>query len=212
MKIKYAKGQYINYGGFEVVAKCPECGQGGTFDTIPECQDKITSDQKFLVGQRVCPNPECFCHMFFIHDIKNSKTITYPQLRIDFNANSIPDKIKVSLEEAIGCESIGAYVAAALMVRRTLECLCADRSANGENLKEKIKDLKSKIILPDELFDALDNLRLLGNDAAHIESKDYDNIGKAEVEIAIELTKEILKACYQYKDLVAKLKSYKKSC
>jgi len=210
MKVKYAKGRYGNHGGFEVVVKCPECGHRGTFDTINECNDKITSDNKYFLGQRVCPNPECYCHIFFVYDPQNKKIITYPHLRIDFDSKSIPGKIKESLEEAIGCESIEAYIAAAIMVRRTLECLCEDRGATGETLKERIGNLKGKIILPAELFEALDNLRLLGNDAAHIESKDYENIGKDEVNVAIELTKEVLKASYQYEDLLNKLKSFKK--
>jgi hypothetical protein len=41
--------------------------------------------------------------------------------------------------------------------------------------------------------DGLDDLRLLGNDAAHIESKEFDAIGQEEVEIGIEFTKEVLK-------------------
>ena len=50
--------------------------------------------------------------------------------------------------------------------------------------------------MPKELLDGLDDIRLLGNDAAHIESRDYDNIGKEkeEVELAIDFTKEVLKA------------------
>jgi len=37
----------------------------------------------------------------------------------------------------------------------------------------------------------------LGNDAAHVEAKAYDNTGKDEAELAIELAKELLKAVYQ---------------
>lgn len=210
MKVKYNKANYGNHGGFEVVVRCPECGHYGTFDTMNECQDKITQDSKYLLGQRVCPNPKCYCHIFFVYDLKNQRTMTYPPLKIDFDPTSIPEKIKCSLEEAIGCESIEAYIGAAIMVRRALECLCEDRGATGKTLKERIGDLKSKIILPAELFEALDNLRLLGNDAAHIESKDYENIGKDEVSVAIELTKEVLKASYQYEDLLNKLKSFRK--
>jgi len=211
MKVKYSKGRYVNHSGFEIVVRCPECGHRGTFDTINECNDKITNDSKYLLGQRVCPNPECYCHIFFVLDIQSEKIVTYPYLRIDFDSKSIPGKIKESLEEAIGCESIEAYIGSAIMVRRTLEYLCEDRGATGKTLKERIRNLKGKIILPAELFEALDNLRLLGNDAAHIESKDYDNIGKDEVNVAIELTKEVLKASYQYEDLLNKLKSFKKA-
>jgi len=210
MRVKYASGRYGNSRGFEVVVKCPECGLGGTFDMIEECGDKVTNDNKFFLGQRACPNPECYCHIFFVYDIQNKKIITYPHLKIDFDSKSIPEKIKKSLEEAIECEAIEAYIASAIMVRRTLECLCEDRGATGKFLKDRIKNLKSKVILPDELFEALDNLRLLGNDAAHVESKDYENIGKDEVSLALELTKEVLKACYQYENLLKRLKSFKK--
>ena len=51
--------------------------------------------------------------------------------------------------------------------------------------------------------------RLLGNDAAHITSRAYDTIGAREVEVALEFTKEVLKAAYQYSALLAKLQSLK---
>lgn len=60
------------------------------------------------------------------------------------------------------------------------------------------------------LFDGLDELRLLGNDAAHVESKDYDDIGQEEVELAIEFTKEVLKALYQYAALKSRLVALKR--
>lgn len=56
----------------------------------------------------------------------------------------------------------------------------------------------SKRALPQELLDGADHLRLLGNDAAHIEGKTYQSIGEPEVRIAIDLTKELLKSAYQY--------------
>jgi len=97
------------------------------------------------------------------------------------------------------------------MVRRTLEELCDDKASKGDNLKKRIENLQGNVLLPKELFEAMDELRLLGNDAAHIESKDYDNIGSDEVEIAIELTKEILKGVYQMDTLLSKLKGLKKA-
>ena len=54
------------------------------------------------------------------------------------------------------------------MVRRTFEEVCADRGAKGNNLKERIADLRSKIVIPSELLDAMDELRILGNDALRI--------------------------------------------
>jgi hypothetical protein len=62
---------------------------------------------------------------------------------------------------------------------------------------------------PSELLDGLDDLRLLGNDAAHIESTVYSQIGKEEVEVGIEFTTEVLKAVYQYSALLGRLRALK---
>jgi hypothetical protein len=52
------------------------------------------------------------------------------------------------------------------MVRRTLEEVCAERQAQGRDLKSRIADLRTKIVIPQELLDAMEELRVLGNDAA----------------------------------------------
>ncbi len=52
--------------------------------------------------------------------------------------------------------------------------------------------------MPEELFDAMDELKALGNDAEHIEAKAFANIDKEEAELSIELAQEILKARYQH--------------
>mgnify|MGYP001245890349 CR=1 FL=1 len=96
------------------------------------------------------------------------------------------------------------------MVRRVLEELCEDKKATGNNLMERLKALGQTVIIPGELLTAADELRLLGNDAAHIEAKTYDQIGPDECSIAIELAKELLKAVYQYTSLVARLQALKK--
>ena len=96
------------------------------------------------------------------------------------------------------------------MVRKTLEEICVDRGATGKNLYPKLQDLSKKIVIPKELIEAMNELRLLGNDAAHIEARTFEEIGKNEIEILIEFTKEILKAIYQYESLLDKLKSLKK--
>ena len=96
-----------------------------------------------------------------------------------------------------------------MMIRRTLEDLCADRGADGENLLDRIHALADLVVVPPELLSGVDNLRLLGNDAAHVKARDYEDIGDDEVALAIEVTKELIKSVYQFKDLVAKLEALK---
>lgn len=165
---------------------------------------------QFKAGMRVCPNQECRALIFYVED-KNQKRVIFPPEIIDFDATNLPDDILSSLEEAIKAHAAGCYRAAALMIRRTLEELCDDKSATGKDLKARISALSSVAVIPSELLNAADELRILGNDAAHIEAKSYDKIGEEESELAIELTKELLKAVYQYTKLVARLQSLKRS-
>ena len=95
------------------------------------------------------------------------------------------------------------------MVRKTLEELCDDQGTRGATLADRIKDLKSKVMLPVGMLDGLDNLRLLGNDAAHVVLKTFDQIGKQQVEVGILLAQELLKAVYQSRLLTSKLESLK---
>jgi len=130
--------------------------------------------------------------------------------RAAFDTQNIPVSILKTFEEAITCHSGLCYVAAAIMIRRTLEEICEERGAGGKDLKDRIKELRARVVLPNELFEAMDELRLLGNDAAHIEAKTYDQITKAEIDVAVEFTIELLKAIYQYTDLLNRMRGLKK--
>lgn len=96
------------------------------------------------------------------------------------------------------------------MIRRVLEEVCKDKGATGGNLKDRLSKLSTSIIIPSELLAAADELRILGNDAAHVEAQAYDDIGIDESGLAIDMAKEILKATYQYASLVERLKALKK--
>ena len=199
---------YSQGGGMRLSIRCPGCGHVGTFDPLNGIADAHVGT--FWLCQRRCPNPACHAHVFCIHDPRGNVLRTYPAQRIDFEPKGIPGPIVKSLTEALSCHVEGLHVAAAIMIRRTLEELCQDKKATGGTLKDRIGALQKIVVLPKELFEALDDLRLLGNDAAHIEAKTYDSIGPAELEVGIALTMEILKAVYQLDDLVARLRALKK--
>jgi hypothetical protein len=196
---------------FKPTILCPGCGHRGTFEKLGI--EDLVINPDLLVGLRRCPNEWCHCLIQFVRNLKatNNELIeVYPFLRIQFDRTGIPEEILSALEEAITCHANGCYVAAAIMIRKTLDLLCLKQGASGSNLKSRISSLRDRILIPDELLQAMDDLRLLGNDAAHIESQDYYQVGKEEVEIAVEFTKEILKAVYQYSALLNRLKSLKK--
>jgi hypothetical protein len=199
---------WSNSGNAPVAIRCPGCRQIGTFEPLQNVTD-INLLSTYL-GQRRCPNPQCRTHVFCIYDINLRLLKCYPPERIDFNPKNIPAPIAKTLTEALACRAEGLHVAAAIMIRRTLEELCEDKQASGDNLKVRISALRATVVLPQSLLEALDDLRLLGNDAAHIEAKTFDAVGPEELDVAIELTKEILKSVYQLDDLVGRLRALKK--
>ena len=194
-------------GNVPVALRCPGCRQIGTFSPLQHISD-ILMDGKVL-GQRKCPNLVCNTHVFCVYDASGKVLVSYPPQRIDFDPKDIPAGIVRTFEEAVSCFALDLHVAAAIMIRRTLEELCEDKRATGSNLKERITALQSSVILPPAFFQAMDDLRLLGNDAAHVEAKTYESVGKKELVIALDVTKAILKAVYQLEGLMAQLESLK---
>jgi uncharacterized protein DUF4145 len=192
--------------------RCPHCGHAGAFQGIPNCHDVTwgTSSVRYFGGARRCPTLTCQSLVFVVTTADGQVQTSYPPEVIDFDSTNLPAPILASLEEAIKAHGAECFKASALMVRRLLEELCRDKGVTGNDLKAKLAALGGSVVIPQELLTAADELRILGNDAAHVEARAYDAIGPNEATLAIELAKELLKAVYQYSALVSKLKSLKK--
>ena len=197
--------------------RCPHCSQVGTFPPATSSLHYVkglkdaskTRGVGLIAVLRVCPNQSCKGIVLTISN--GDQCRTFPPELIDFDSSGLPEKLLSTLREAISCHAAGAYRASAMMVRRLLEEVCEECNVVGRDLHARLNALKSKVILPEELFDAMMELKALGNDAAHIDAKNYSSIGKDECEDSIALAKEILKARFQLKGLVDRLKSRRKS-
>lgn len=205
-----AADQVIN-----VATRCPHCGHNGTFlhvggaDIYTYVRNNNSIYPEYYLGIRKCPNEKCNGHLFFIADNVKNIILTSPSETIPFDKENIPDKVLNAFEEAIKCHANLCFVASAIMIRKTLEEICIERGASGANLYKRLENLGSKILIPKELLTGMNELRLLGNDAAHIEAKTFSEIGKEEIEVSLEFAKEILKAVYQYDNLLQRLKKLK---
>lgn len=196
-------------GGPTIVMRCPKCGREGTMERLNNINDILVS--RIYLSQRRCPNVNCHSHIFVASSSSGDILDSYPPERIDFEKKDIPENVLKTFEEAISCHANKCYKASGMMIRRTLEEICHNKGAKGDDLRKRLELLKSLIVVPQELFKGMDELRLLGNDAAHIEAKFYDEIGEEEVEVSIEFTREILKSIYQYQHLLNRLKALKKT-
>lgn len=193
-----------------VAATCPVCRRPGTLNPIDGAGDDLVLRGQVRVGYRVCPNPQCAGFILGVW-YKQSLIDTYPSQPITFDKTNIPRQVWLCFDEALKCYAEKCYRAAAMLVRRTLEEICKEQAATGAVLADRIKSLRSKVVLPNELLEGMDELRLLGNDAAHVEAKVYGDVGPDEIKVAIALTKAILKALYQLQDLVDQLQALKAS-
>lgn len=190
--------------------RCPRCRHVGQFQLVGSEMEFSPQDGGLgsAAGFRQCPNASCMQIVVVVRERRDARILAVePPELIDFDARDIPLEVVASFEEAIGCHAAGFARAAAIMVRRTLEELCAHQGATGATLAKRVEDLRSKVILPPALLEGLDDIRLFGNDAAHIEARIYDEIGPDEVAVVIEFTKEVLKAVYQTGALLDRLRS-----
>jgi Domain of unknown function (DUF4145) len=194
--------------------RCPVCLREGTLDQRGADRtiriDRQPTQDAAASGERVCPNPDCRALIYIIYQQRTGSILhSYPAERIDFDASDLPDGVRSPLEEAIDCHAGGNYRAAAVMVRRALEAVCDDQGVEGKSLYKRVEGLGKKVTLPRGMIDSLHNLRLLGNDAAHVEAKAYDEVGKREVEIAVHVAKVILQAAYQMESILGELEALK---
>jgi hypothetical protein len=188
-------------GTDSVALRCPACGNDGTFTALGT-DYKARGD--ITVGHRRCPNPECSAHVFIVrHHLEI--LATYPARRITFDRGGIPERVLAALDEAITCHANQCWMAAGMMIRKTLEEICADQKAEGKDLNARIEALEKSLVLPRKLLAGMHHLRILGNDAAHVEIRHFQAVSQKEIEVAIEFTQTILRAVYQYDTLLRRI-------
>ncbi len=210
--------KYIKYlvSSINAATTCPHCGNNGTFEAFnainatAKIQEGLTIQEKtFKAGIMRCPNVNCLGIVFFFTTKGGAIIHQFPPETISFDKTDIPKNVLNAFKEAILSHSNECYIAAGIMIRKTLEEICHEQGITAPNLFKRLEKLNEKIVIPQELKDGMQELRLLGNDAAHIEAQTFGDIGKDEIEISIEFTKEILKAVYQYNDLLGRLRKLK---
>lgn len=207
----------IKKGFVDVNGVCPGCGTKVKFLPIDDCYDVIyqkPNNWQVIFGQRICPDSNCRAHIFFDLEtnIYNNSYINIYPTTVNLNnitIEKLPVEIQNSFKEALICYENGCYIASAILIRKTLESICNLNRSSGKNLHERIQNLKNKITISEPLYDAMFELKYLGNDAAHIESQHFEKINKEELEIGLTILIEILRALYEHKDLLESFKKLK---
>jgi len=189
--------------------RCPHCHHHGAFGGFPDVMDVVWKVPVLnRAGIRVCANANCR-GIVFIWTQQDVLFAAFPPELVGYDETDLPAEVRDCLKEAILCHAQGCFRAAAIMVRRSLEAMCEERGAKGSSLEKKIESLKGQIVISQDLIEGAHELRFLGNDAAHVEAKAFTTVGKEEVEAALDLAKELLRATYQTAALVKRLRAMK---
>ena len=163
----------------------------------------------FLVQCKTCEKVSLYSNWEVAADpyyLENALCL-YP--KIEKISSSVPDIIRQSYNEAKKVEKISP-TAFVVLIGKSLECLCEDKKAEGNNLKNKLDDLAKKGIIPKTLLKMGHSVRLLRNIGAH--PSDYD-ITPEEVKIISDFFVAVIEYVYvapeKIKNLEEKLKRYK---
>jgi len=195
-----------------VALTCPHCGKPGTFEPLGPLIRAKELGTPYHVDYGLCRCPNPLCHGFRFYRMSSKGELDpYPMVNFPFDKKNLPDSICRLLDELSITFSNACYIASGILIRRILEELCHLQDIKGDTLKKRIIGLADKIVIPVALKEAFNELRLLGNDAAHVESTAFDEISTEEINIGVILITEILKATYQLDELLEKIQGLKKS-
>jgi hypothetical protein len=130
-------------------------------------------------------------------------SVLYPNDR-NISTEGIPETVLRAYDAAIRSYRAGLYEPCVIMCRKCIEALCHEFGAVKGNLKERIERLQKNGQIDDRLLTWADELRIIGNDAAH----DLDiNIVQVDAQNALEFVEAILMYVFS---LTRKFEEFKK--
>jgi hypothetical protein len=127
----------------------------------------------------------------------------WPSPRPNYEDEGVPEPIRRDFEEALQCQESGYRFGAALVGRRVLQAAVRDRGGKGNNLKEEIDSLLPDV-LNAPLKDGAHEVRLVGNEAAHAE-----DVEEEDVDALLGFAMDVLDALYVIPFRVAERKKAK---
>ncbi|MCG5217464.1 DUF4145 domain-containing protein [Streptosporangium soli] len=110
-------------------------------------------------------------------------------------AETIPAPLTRELAEAAACLRAGAYTMALVNVRRLLEGVCADHGVAGGPLFHGLRELRKRGVIEGRLADWAEELREVGNEAAHMSGR---RVVREDAEDAIALAEALLDHLYVF--------------
>ena len=126
----------------------------------------------------------------------------YPSNQFHINP-VIPEKLRKALVECIQCYKSNSYTATVIMCRRAIEGFCSIKGVEEKTLDKSIKKLKDDGVINEQLYEWANQLRLVGNEAAHNIDSEFSNLDSKDM---LDFTIAILDFTFSFKDKFDKFK------
>lgn len=145
---------------------CPKCKASSALS------DRVSYDKNvdgLILSYSVAECNNCNFHFLVVRNRRDGKIIkVWPSTLPRAVDNKVPSPIKDDYEEALVCESAGAFRGASALARRTLQVICIDKGADKKKkLHEQIDELFEKGVITKDIKEWAHEVRFVGNDAAH---------------------------------------------
>ena len=181
----------------EYVIPCPKCGTKAiaTAQEFYDFPDDAFDIQRYVIAQ--CEICYSIIFVRYLRDEKfprNKAKILWPQADRTLST-AIPESLRLEHNEARTCFRDAAYTATVVMVRRTLEGVCAEHGVKKMTLVKALAQMKDNGLIEGRLLEWAQELRVLGNEGAHFTGK---RVPRADAADALALAEAILDYLYVF--------------
>lgn len=192
MKLKEAKDA-INEHVVDLIDQCPHCGAKVHIEQLWNDHHQYRNgDVEFYVTFRCKPCRKLLLKTFNFKQNRYSNETDLviigweekfpPTLDDELNSEEkelIPEEILSDYQEALKCQSIGAYRASCAMFRRALQSSLVLIGANHK--LDLIKQIESLDSLPPDIKDWAHQIRIFGNWGAHPDKDNLKDVNEEDV-------------------------------
>ena len=193
----------------EMAVDCPDCGEAvlatvvGEMENRPHPRDGIPERYRLVRctrgGHAILVIQEDYGAGQGYDD--RPYRLYPPQRRIV--SNNVPSPLREEFNQALQCFGTKAYTAAAVMVGRTLEGVCADQGIRDKTLHRALKVMNERGLIDGRLLEWAQALRVLRNEGAHYTG---NQVNRADAEDALAFAEAMLDYVYV---LTARFEAFK---
>jgi hypothetical protein len=123
-------------------------------------------------------------------------------------SSKIPEPLRLEHGEARSCFRSSAYTATVVMVRRTLEGVCAEHGVNKKPLIAALQQMQADGLIEGRLLEWAEELRVLGNEGAHFTGR---RVAREDAQDALALAEALLDYLYVFSAQFAEFKKRRNS-